>query len=112
MTERASILVEDLSADPAVPGEIRALGFGAGLYSPLSTEERVLGALVVARPQGAPGFSGNDLALVEVFANAAVVALTLGEDRLELEQLQAAVEHERMGAICMTLSFNASSPSG
>jgi len=97
MTERASILVEDLSADPEVPVEIRALGFGAGLYSPLSTEERVLGALVVARSRGAEGFSRNDVALVEVFANAAVVALTLGEDRLELEQLQAAVEHERIG---------------
>jgi signal transduction histidine kinase len=63
----------------------------------LSAEERVLGALVVARPRGAPGFSSNDIALVEVFANSAVVAITLGEDRLELEQLQVTVEHERIG---------------
>jgi PAS domain S-box-containing protein len=97
MNERASILVGDLSLEPAVPAEIRALGYGAGLYCPLSTEERVLGALVVARPRGARDFSGHDTALVEVFANAAVVALTLGEDRLELEQLQVTAEHERIG---------------
>lgn len=97
MTERASIQVDDLSLESAVPAEIRALGFGAGLYSPLSTDERVLGALVVARTHGAPRFSRNDVALVEVFANAAVVALTLGEDRLELEQFQVTAEHERIG---------------
>jgi signal transduction histidine kinase len=42
-------------------------------------------------------FNRSDTALVEVFANAAVVALTLGEDRLELEQLQVTAEHERIG---------------
>ena len=97
MSERATILVDDLSDEPAVPPEVRALGFGEGLYCPLSTEERVLGALVVARPRGAMAFNRSDTALVEVFANAAVVALTLGEDRLELEQLQVTAEHERIG---------------
>ena len=97
MTERSSILVDDLSVEPAVPAEIRALGLGAGLYCPLSTEDRVLGALVVARPRGALAFNRNDIALVEVFANSAVVALTLGEDRLVLEQLQVTSEHERIG---------------
>jgi len=97
MSQRATILVEDLSNEPAVPTEVRAQGFGAGLYCPLSTEDRVLGVLVVARSRGAQAFSHNDIALVEVFANAAVVALTLGEDRLELEQLQVTAEHERIG---------------
>jgi PAS domain S-box-containing protein len=97
MNERASIVVADLSRDPFVPKEIRALGFGAGLYCPLSAEDRVLGALVVARPRGARDFSRHDTALVEVFANSAVVALTLGEERLELEQLQVTAEHERIG---------------
>ena len=97
MSQRATILVDDLSSEPAVPSEVRVQGFGAGLYCPLSTEERVLGALVVARSRGAVAFSRNDIALVEVFANAAVVALTLGEDRLELEQLQVTAEHERIG---------------
>lgn len=97
MTLRTSILVDDLSVEPAVPAEIRALGFGPGLYCPLSADERVLGALVVARPRGATDFTSSDIALVEVFANSAVVALTLGEDRLELEQLQVTAEHERIG---------------
>jgi PAS domain S-box-containing protein len=97
MTMRSSIVVEDLSTDAAVPVEIRSLGFGAGLYCPLSTEERVFGALVVARPRGALAFTRSDIALVEVFANSAVVALTLGEDRLVLEQLEVTAEHERIG---------------
>ena len=97
MTLRNSIRVEDLGTEPAVPSEIKALGLGAGLYCPLSAEERVLGALVVARPRGAPSFSESDVVLVEVFASAAVVAITLGETRLELDQLQATAERERIG---------------
>ncbi len=92
MTLRTSILVDDLGTEPAVPPEIRALGLGAGLFCPLSAEERVLGALVVARPRGAPSFSESDVVLVEVFASAAVVAITLGETRFELDQLQATAE--------------------
>jgi len=97
MAQRASILVDDLSTEAATPAEIRALGFGAGLFCPLSADERVLGVLVVARPCRTRGFSRHDTALVEVFANAAVVALTLGEERLALEQLQVTAEHERIG---------------
>jgi PAS domain S-box-containing protein len=97
MTLRTSILVDDLGTEPAVPPEIRALGLGAGLYCPLSADERVLGALVVARPRGAPSFSESDVVLVEVFASAAVVAITLGETRFELDQLQATAERERIG---------------
>lgn len=97
MDAKASIVVPDMEAEPAVPSEVREMGFGPGLYSPLSAEGRVLGALVVARHKGAPGFSANDIALVEVFASAAVVALTLGETRVELDQLQATAERERIG---------------
>jgi PAS domain S-box-containing protein len=97
MTLRASILVENLVTEAAVPAEIRALGLGGGLYCPLSADERVLGALVVARAQGDPGFSESDVSLVEFFASAAVVAITLGETRLGLDQLQATAERERIG---------------
>jgi len=76
---------------------MKALGLGPGLFCPLGVEDRILGALVVARPHGAPGFDVNDTALVEVFANAAMVALTLGEARVELEQLHATAERERIG---------------
>jgi PAS domain S-box-containing protein len=97
MTERESIIVDDLSTEMTVPGEMKALGLGPGLFCPLSVEGRILGALVVARPRGASSFSANDTALVEVFANAAMVALTLGEARVELEQLHATAERERIG---------------
>ena len=97
MTQGTSIPVADLSVEPAVPHEMKALGFGPGLYCPLGADGRVLGALVVARPSGAPQFTKTDTALVEVFANSAVVALTLGETRVELDQLQATAERERIG---------------
>jgi PAS domain S-box-containing protein len=97
MTERVSILVGDLSTEMSVPAEMKALGLGPGLFCPLSVEDRVLGALVVARGRGAPSFGPSDMALVEVFANSAMVALTLGEARVELEQLQATAERERIG---------------
>jgi len=97
MTLRSSILVEDLATEAAVPAEVRALGLGAGLYCPLSADERVLGALVVARSHGELGFSEGDISLVEVFANAAVVAITLGETRLGLDELHATADRERIG---------------
>jgi PAS domain S-box-containing protein len=96
MRQGAPILVPDLSVEPAVPAEIGALGLGPGLYCPLSGEQEMLGALVVARHRGAPEISPSEIELVEVFANAAAVALTLGEARFELEQLNASTEHERI----------------
>ena len=97
MTRGESIIVADMSSETSVPPEMKALGLGPGLFCPLGIEERILGVLVVARPLGGQGFSANDTALVEVFANAAMVALTLGEARVELEQLQATAERERIG---------------
>ncbi len=97
MTEGESIIVGDLSTEVTVPPRMKALGLGPGLFCPLGLEDGILGALVVARPRGAAGFNANDTALVEVFANAAMVALTLGEARVELEQLQATAERERIG---------------
>jgi len=46
---------------------------------------------------GGAGFNESDTALVKVFANAAMVALTIGEARVELEQLQATADRERIG---------------
>jgi len=97
MTEGETITVPDLSTEATVPARMKALGLGPSLFCPLGVEDRILGALVVARPRGATGFNANDTALVEVFANAAMVALTLGEARVELEQLQATAERERIG---------------
>ena len=97
MAEGESVIVGDLSSEMTVPDEMKALGLGPALFCPLGVEGRILGALVVARPRGAPGFNARDTALVEVFANAAMVALTLGEARVELEQLEATAERERIG---------------
>jgi len=97
MTNRTSILVDDLSAEVSAPEQARALRLGPALFCPLGGEDRKLGVLVVARGGGAPSFTSSDASLVEVFANAASIALTLGQARVELEQLQVAAEHERIG---------------
>ena len=97
MTESAPILVGDLSSASVSPAEVRALELGPSLFCPLSGEDRVLGVLAVARARGSSHFTAGDVALVEVFANAATVALTLGEARTDLEQLEVASEHERIG---------------
>jgi PAS domain S-box-containing protein len=97
MTEGDPIIVGDLSIETSVPAQMKALGLGPGLFCPLRNEERILGALVVARLSEAPGFNESDTALVKVFANAAMVALTIGEARVELEQLQATADRERIG---------------
>jgi PAS domain S-box-containing protein len=96
MVQGKPISVPDLSVEAAVPPEIRALGLGPGLYCPLSAEEEMLGALVVARHRGEPEVTPGEIELIEVFANAAAVALTLGEARFELEQLNVSTEHERI----------------
>jgi len=97
MEQGTSILVADMSREPDVSPSIRDLELGPALCCPLSTEDRVLGALLVARPRGAQVFGPRDTEVVEVFANAAMVALTLGENRVKLEELQVTAEHERIG---------------
>lgn len=97
MAVSAPILLDDLCIETGVPKQVKALGLGPGLYCPLNGGDRIVGVLVVARVHGAPIFSTSDVALVEVFANAAAVALVLGEARVDLEQLQAASESERIG---------------
>jgi PAS domain S-box-containing protein len=97
MAACAPILLDDLCLEPGVPEQVKELGLGPGLYCPLNGGDRIVGVLVVARGHRAPIFSASDVALVEVFANAAAVALVLGDARLDLERLQAASEHERIG---------------
>lgn len=95
LAERAIVAVESMADDPAVLPEARRLGFGPGLYLPLSHEDAV-GVLVVARAPRAPGFDRSVSGAMEVFASAAAIVLSLGRARIDLEQMREIAEHERI----------------
>ncbi|HAM03846.1 MAG TPA: hypothetical protein DCQ30_16720 [Acidimicrobiaceae bacterium] len=95
LAERSVIAVASMADDPAVLPEARRLGFGPGLYLPLSDDETI-GVLVVARPPGAPAFEPSLTASMEVFASAAAIVLSLGAARSELDKMREIAEHERI----------------
>jgi PAS domain S-box-containing protein len=92
----APVLVDDLSSEPHAPDEMLVLDLGPALFVPLGGDERGLGVLVVGRRRGSEDFTPSNVALIQVFASAAEVALALGEARADVEQLQVAAEHDRI----------------
>ena len=90
------VVVPDMTAEPAVLPEARALGLGPGIYVPLSTEGGAVGALAVARSADDLPFETADVSTALVFASAAGVVLALGEARAELEAAEMTAEHERI----------------
>jgi PAS domain S-box-containing protein len=96
MSEGQTLLVEDMTADPAVLAEARSAGLGPGLYIPMRSETGPLGALVLARSHSEPAFGPGDVSLAEVFASAAAIVLALGSARQSLEDLRMASEQERI----------------
>lgn len=72
------------------------LDLGAVLLAPMATSDRRFGTLVVARTSHGPRFEPSEVALVELFAASAAVALKLGEARDDLEQFSLMAEHDRI----------------
>lgn len=95
LAKRLPLTVPSMADDPAVLPEARRLGFGPGLYLPLSDDQAV-GVLVVARARDAPGFEPSLTASMEVFASAAAIVLSLGAARSELDKMREIAEHERI----------------
>src|SRR5262249_10919407 len=74
---RAVVHVQDAVADPLSPQTqniIRAGGFGSALAVPMLRESSPIGAIFVARRQVGP-FSAAQIALLQTFADQAVIAL-------------------------------------
>ncbi len=90
------VVLLDMSAEPAVLSEARRDGFGPGVYLPMLTQNKPIGALVVARDAGAECFTHEEVAAVEVFASAAAVGIALGAARDAVEDLHMVSEHERI----------------
>lgn len=89
-------LVEALSGAPDAPEPARALGLGPAAYVPLAHAGRSHGVLVVARAVGTGRFDAFEVDLVSLFANAAAVALVVGDARREGERMRLIEEDERI----------------
>jgi PAS domain S-box-containing protein len=96
MAEGQTLLVEDMTAEPAVLHEARVVGLGPGLYIPMLSEAGSPGALVLARSQSEPAFGTGEVSMAEVFASSAALVLALGSARQSLENLRMTSEQERI----------------
>ena len=88
--------VADLSSDGRAETAFDQLGFGPAVFVPLAGSGRRLGVLVVAGERSAPPFSLAHVALVELFAAQAAVALSYVEARAELERMERVEDRERI----------------
>jgi signal transduction histidine kinase len=75
-----------------------ALGAGIGplIAVPLAAGERILGALLLGRAAGRPGFAESDLGMAASFAGHAAVTMELAEARADQILLAQAEDHERI----------------
>jgi signal transduction histidine kinase len=75
-----------------------ALGTGIGplIAVPLAAGEQVLGALLLGRTAGRPGFTESDLGMAASFAAHAAVAMELARARADQVLLARAEDHERI----------------
>jgi PAS domain S-box-containing protein len=96
MESARPLTVPDMAAEPAVLAQARTLQLGPGMYVPLEADGMSIGALVVARPAGQPGFSEADQSVVQLFAGSAALTLSLAMAREQLDELRMAGEHDRI----------------
>ncbi len=75
-----------------------ALGTGTGplIAVPLAAGEQVLGALILGRLAGRPGFTDTDLGMAASFAGHAAVAMELAQARAGQVLLAQAEDHDRI----------------
>lgn len=89
--------VEDATVDPhALQPMVRVGGFGPALFVPLAAGERRFGTLALANVLGGNRFGSDDLALVELFAAQASVALEYARLREDLQRLAVLEDRERI----------------
>jgi PAS domain S-box-containing protein len=98
MAEGHGLLVEDLTAAAATEDGVK-VGLGPGIIVPIASSERVFGVLMVGAQPGNPAYDVGDLDCVKVFADAAAIALAVGEARSELEALHRRTSEQLQHAL-------------
>lgn len=98
MANRESLLVDNLTAAAATE-DGRSLGLGPGIIVPIVGGPRVFGDLMVGAPPGSRPYGSRDLDDVKMFAEAAGVALSLGEARSELEESHRRISKQLQEAL-------------
>lgn len=96
MRDGHPLAVVDAGIDSRVIEALRALGVGPVLYVPLGLADEAMGALVIAREQGRPGYGEETLQLTESFAGQAAIALRLGVAAQDREQVAVLGDRDRI----------------
>ena len=99
MADRESLLIENLTA-AAVTEDGRSLGLGPGMVVPIVAGDRVFGDLMVGAQSGSRPYGAGDLEDLTMFAEAAGIALAMGEVRSEME------EHHRRTSQQLQVALN------
>ncbi|WAU86025.1 GAF domain-containing protein [Streptomyces sp. Qhu-G9] len=90
-----AVFVEDAAADPRMLADL-ARGYGPTMLLPLRSGGRVLGALVMARAQGARPFTETERTLATQFASQAALALMMAEAQRDRERLAVYEDRDRI----------------
>ncbi len=108
--ERAVVHIPDVEGDPEYQHHAvsRAVGMRSGLFVPMLREGVPIGVIVVSRAEPRP-FSDNEIALLQTFADQAVIAIEnarlLGELRARTAELTRSVgELTALGDVSRALS--------
>jgi signal transduction histidine kinase len=98
MASGRAVVVEDASQQPQAYGRlVSSADMGPTIFVPLRLQGEVIGTLSVANRRGGARFTGEDVALVQAFANQASVALHDSSAKEDRERLSLLDERERIG---------------
>src|SRR6201993_45593 len=95
--DRQIIHVRDLASEPGVSAAVRNLGHKSQISLPLLRDGTAIGAVALSSAE-VGGFSDSQVALLQTFAEQAVIAITSAETYRELQQrtgdLQESLEYQ------------------
>jgi len=104
--DRQTIHVRDLASEPGVSAAVRNLGHKSQISLPLLRDGVAIGAVVLSSGETG-GFTDSQVALLQIFAEQAVIAITSAETYRELQQrtgdLQESLEYQTATSDVLTV---------
>ena len=95
--DRQIVHVRDIATEPGVSAAVRNLGHKSHISLPLLRDGAAIGAVALASTE-IGGFTDSQVALLQTFAEQAVIAITSAETYRELQQrtgdLQESLEYQ------------------